>query len=441
MLAGKEKTVFETVSMDENIIQHSKEFDQKKKEIAQLVKKHILISEPNEALSLIHLLSSDAKEQLGIFGEDIKKVKDEGTFLAVNLKYVQDGFSSTSVSSEELNLSSEGVIKYFNALCKREKTILEDFDVIDDPDAKEQVIDAKDLMNLKLPEPIWIAKGIIPEGLAMLVGKPKIGKSYFALELAIDVAKGETFMENVINGGFEASKGNVLYFSLEDNLRRLQARIKQITDNFEGLENLKLHDQNYVHEIGTVISEIERWRVSVDNPKLVVIDTLIRVLPAKTKYEDEYQRITRILSPLQKLALEGHFTILTLHHAKKQISEDTTDMALGSTALTASTDTNMYLLADEAGIKFHVDGKEVERQAYILNIDPSDRPVVKFLGTPDTAKLSEARQAILEILDEPKTQSEIVAETGKKQSYISRTLKDMQKEHIIIKEGNKYKKL
>src|SRR5262245_37060059 len=65
----------------------------------------------------------------------------------------------------------------------------------------------------------WIAEGILPEGLSMLVGKPKVGKSWMALDLGLAVASGGTFL------GKPSEEGDVLALFLEDNERRLQSRI------------------------------------------------------------------------------------------------------------------------------------------------------------------------------------------------------------------------
>src|SRR5690606_30802768 len=40
---------------------------------------------------------------------------------------------------------------------------------------------AVDLMKREFPEPKWIVEGLLPEGLTLFAGPPKIGKSWLAL--------------------------------------------------------------------------------------------------------------------------------------------------------------------------------------------------------------------------------------------------------------------
>lgn len=49
---------------------------------------------------------------------------------------------------------------------------------------------AASLMALELPEIRWAVPGILPEGITLLAGKPKLGKSWFAFGLAIATASG-----------------------------------------------------------------------------------------------------------------------------------------------------------------------------------------------------------------------------------------------------------
>lgn len=72
-------------------------------------------------------------------------------------------------------------------------------------------------------EPITcIVPGYIVEGLTLLAGKPKAGKSYLALNIAYAIATGGQVL------GAEVEQGDVLYLALEDNERRLQRRLDQI---------------------------------------------------------------------------------------------------------------------------------------------------------------------------------------------------------------------
>ena len=84
-------------------------------------------------------------------------------------------------------------------------------------------IRAADLLAKGLPEHRWAVRDVLPEGVALLVGRPKIGKSWLALNLALAIASGGYAL-----GRIRVEAGDVLYLSLEDNERRLKARLTSI---------------------------------------------------------------------------------------------------------------------------------------------------------------------------------------------------------------------
>ena len=79
-----------------------------------------------------------------------------------------------------------------------------------------------ELLDHTFPEPKWIVPGIFTEGLTMLAGRPKVGKSWLALQIATAVACGGKVFEQDI------TPGKVLYLALEDSGRRLKDRIEKL---------------------------------------------------------------------------------------------------------------------------------------------------------------------------------------------------------------------
>jgi hypothetical protein len=70
------------------------------------------------------------------------------------------------------------------------------------------------LLRKELPEIKFIVPGYVTEGLTILAGKGKIGKSWLALGIAVAVACGGYAL-----GSIEVEQGDVLYLALEDNER------------------------------------------------------------------------------------------------------------------------------------------------------------------------------------------------------------------------------
>ncbi|MCL2675575.1 MAG: AAA family ATPase, partial [Firmicutes bacterium] len=86
-------------------------------------------------------------------------------------------------------------------------------------------IDGETLMTKPLAPIRFVADSFIPQGLHILAGAPKTGKSWLALWLCLQIAKGE----NVWN--FKTEKGTTLYLCLEDSENRIQSRLFDVTDD------------------------------------------------------------------------------------------------------------------------------------------------------------------------------------------------------------------
>ena len=55
--------------------------------------------------------------------------------------------------------------------------------------------DGETLADKDLPPTKFIIKGLLPQGLALLSGSPKVGKSWLTLDLVVRIAKGEQNLE------------------------------------------------------------------------------------------------------------------------------------------------------------------------------------------------------------------------------------------------------
>ena len=76
------------------------------------------------------------------------------------------------------------------------------------------IITSDELLRKELPPPEWVLQDMLPVGLALLAGAPKVGKSWFALDLA----------RQIVDTGHDC-----LYLSLEDNERRLKSRLESLS--------------------------------------------------------------------------------------------------------------------------------------------------------------------------------------------------------------------
>ena len=86
-------------------------------------------------------------------------------------------------------------------------------------------VDGRTLMDRPLEPPNFVVDTLLSQGLHILAGSPKVGKSWLALWLAVTVAKGEPVWN------MTTKQGTTLYLCLEDSVLRIQNRLFEITED------------------------------------------------------------------------------------------------------------------------------------------------------------------------------------------------------------------
>lgn len=138
---------------------------------------------------------------------------------------------------------------------------------------KLKTIDADTLLSTPMRKTLFVVNGLIPQGLSVLSGSSKIGKSWLMLWLGIQVARGQPVWE------FETHKSDVLYLCFEDTYARIQSRLYQITD--EAPPELRIATTSF--QIGTGLEQqIEQYLSDFPKTKLVIIDTFQKVRDSKS---------------------------------------------------------------------------------------------------------------------------------------------------------------
>ncbi|MFK5979718.1 MAG: AAA family ATPase [Rhizobiaceae bacterium] len=247
---------------------------------------------------------------------------------------------------------------------------------------------ANELQHMDFPPVQYAVDGYIAEGLTLLAGKPKIGKSWMALDFAMAIATGDVAL-----GSIQCKQGTVLYCALEDNQRRLQRRIRQrYGDESNWPKALHMTTQlPRLNEGG--LEWVEEW-VLDNNPALVIIDTFVCVRPS-SKGKGGYDTDYAALSPLQKLAGELGVCIVVIHHLRKMVGDDPLDMISGTTGLTGAVDTALVLHRGGNGVTLYGRGREIEEVEMAVKLDQGGW---KILGEPSEVQRSQERKDILEVL-------------------------------------------
>jgi len=250
-------------------------------------------------------------------------------------------------------------------------------------------IKASELLKKVLPEHRWAVRGVLAEGLGLLVGRPKIGKSWLALNLALAIASG-----GVALGKIRVDAGDVLYLSLEDNERRLKARLISILGDEPCPDRLTLSTSwPKLDERG--LQWLEAWAEKHPQGRLIIIDTLQRVRPAATRNGSIYGDDYAALSGLQGMAGRRGLTILVLHHTRKMASDDPLETVSGTQGLGGAADSVLVLKRErtQRDATLFVTGRDVEEDLITLRWNPIGTSWA-LLGDA----LSEERLAVITLL-------------------------------------------
>ena len=271
-------------------------------------------------------------------------------------------------------------------------------------------------------EPLrWTVEKYLLEGLNLLAGKPKIGKSWWALDVAVAVAS-----DNSTCMGEECEHGDVLALMLEDNDRRMQRRLtKMLGAQKEDWPERLTYATSWSRLDDEGLDLIRGWIDEVAKPRLVVIDILERVLPRLSKREKRSQYSTDYYG----LAMLQHFAkkypglcFLVLTHQRKADADDLIDTISGTLGVTGAADAILILGKDKvSGNKFlYGRGRDLEEFNVIVKQDEHARWQVLGPWTEEAASSPERNQilAVLRRAGKPMTIKEITSEIGGKANNV-----------------------
>jgi hypothetical protein len=202
-------------------------------------------------------------------------------------------------------------------------TLREELDRIGEEKGKAEMVSAAKLKDAEYKNTEFIIQDMLPVGMTLLMGPPKTGKSWLTLLMAECISMGFPLFD------YRVHKNPVLYYTLEDSVRRCKYRL---------------------HKIGSVWSPFlyfcEEARSTIDimngirttKARVVFIDTFI----AFSDIEDNnsYSETTRKVRELKQIADTMEVAVVIVHHTKKKSgsNNDWMEEAMGSQGLVGAAD-------------------------------------------------------------------------------------------------------
>jgi hypothetical protein len=273
-----------------------------------------------------------------------------------------------------------------------------------------------------------ICGDIIVEGLTLLVARPKNGKTWLALDIAVAVDRGRYCL-----GDFKCEPGEVLFLALEDNKRRMKRRLSKLLGSNETLWPRFLCAHKWPRADQGGLDHIRDWIGRAKNPRLVVIDVLARfrkVVSGKHSYDADYEAIAE----LQKIASETGVAILVIHHTRKGEADDPIDAVSGTLGLAAAADAVLVIdRKSDGSVGLYGRSRDVDV------IDKSmefNRETCRWTILGDAADVHRSReqQDVFDALDgSPKALKEIATIVGKPVKAVFKLLERMAKKGDVIR--------
>ena len=291
---------------------------------------------------------------------------------------------------------------------------------------------AAELLDASFPPPRWAIDGLIPEGVTLLAGPPKVGKSWLALDMCVSVAAGGKAL-----GSIGTVQGEALYLALEDTPRRLQQRLRQVLGSDAPPDGLALAVEWPSLPAGA--DQLAAWLEAHPDARLVVIDVFERIrgpVPMGTSaYTADYIAVRRV----KELADRFGIAIVLIHHMRKMSSGDFLNEVSGTLGLSGAADTIAVLKRSRGEFDgtFNITGRDVEENEYAMKF-AVELGAWQLLGPAGNYGLADTRRQLLASLrgrDDGAGPKELANATGLDHELVKKTLKRMADDEQVQTDG------
>ena len=263
--------------------------------------------------------------------------------------------------------------------------------ILEDP-LNATTMSGRTVFNLPQNDPEMVIENTLYYGYTILAGRPKGGKSWLGLQIALAVANGAPLRGADSRG---INPGRVEYLALEDSPRRTSLRMHRILqdkdsimlDNIDFIYNSRPMDKGGMDSLDARLLERK--------PTLVVIDTLRAFINGGPSGTDIVMQEYAAADKIHKLAEKHRCAVLALHHTNKLGS------IAGTYGMIAGADA-VWLFKRDAGQDdgtLEITGRDVEEQ--VLGMRFSKDPFTfgwQVIGEGNDALFREDRAEIVNVM-------------------------------------------
>jgi hypothetical protein len=375
----------------------------------------VLISDDNTCFSF-HASDPLCGNEIGTNGEETRRRYNAFNAFRI-LEHAEDYHAAYTAAEKELGL---GTLKYVPKPAFNLPTLIN-----------------YDIMATHFPPLKFIVPKYLPEGLFILAGKQKLGKSWLALDMCLAVATGGTVLNEKVE------QGRAIYFALEDGARRLQDRLLKLGLKDKQPELLTLAEMGSLPPLDNGGYELlENLLKQYTDTRLLIIDTLGMIKPP-TSNKNGYEEDVKIMAPLREMAKEHGIALVLVTHVRKTEANDTFDEVHGSVGLTGTADGTIKLSRKRGKNKAIMDitGRDIEEVQKSIELD-KETFKWQVLGDVAEVEMTVEQKKVADLLDrsiDGLTPSRIGELIDKKKQAVGNILKRMKRDDLVISENGKYK--
>lgn len=303
---------------------------------------------------------------------------------------------------------------------------------------KLPVVSASDLVAREFAPVRWAIEGVVPQGVTILAGPPKIGKSWLSLGAAVAVATGGMAL-----GSIPVERGDVLLLALEDTQRRMNSRLRKLLQTGKtDLSRLDIATEWSRSDAGGA-DQLQEWLGRHPQARLVIVDTLEKWRPVRRQNAGAYETDYAALRHLTEITTMHDVAIIVIHHTRKGSEGDAYESVSGSLGLTGAAD-GALVLRRQRGQEYatlFVSGRDVPDERELSIRFDRQLAMWNLAGSAEDGTLgihlTDNRSIVLHTIRSqrsPVTQSKLMELTGMSKEQIKFQTRSLRNSGLITRE-------
>jgi hypothetical protein len=273
-------------------------------------------------------------------------------------------------------------------------------------------VSLQSVLSTPLQPKIPLVDGLLYPGAWLLVGRPKIGKSWLQLQLALAIAEGSTFL------GMKCHAANVLLLCVEDDAARVKSRLQalgcaRVPEDCYVVTNVEFKALAQLYAVSCSFCEfLEAWLIAHPHVRFVVVDTEIgvRQIWGGEGAEDNGRVVEgdyKQTNAYDTLALKLGVAIVLVNHAKKKNGEHVGDVhelinrsntalagASGSIVLADMPNADPFDTSNKTRV-LGFRGRDIRDDVLLAVEQNEDLPYFENKGTYEQVRQSQAQEEAL----------------------------------------------